>query len=389
MRRLQKLISRAGVAAAMLALAGAGAAAAPGAGTPPARPAVTQDWFYIGGHYIETPGGTVLTGQMYTQVISPQHVTHRYPIVLIHGGGGTGATYEKTADGRPGWAYDYARRGFRVYVVDQPARGRSIQDVTIDGKVTRDTVKSVEQRLTIPETFNLWPQAKLHNQWPGTGKPGDPAFDGFLATRVTSLADNGTMEELTTAAMVKLLEKIGPAIVQTHSQAGTYGWRIADARPNLVKALIQVEPNGPPYKETTYVGPPDYFGPETVGRPWGLTNGPITYAPTVTDPATDLTFVQQDRADGPGLVKCWLQAAPAHQMPVLAKATVLMLTTEASYHAPYDHCTSHYLTQAGVKHDWIRLAQIGIHGNAHDMMLEKNSAAIAAVMANWLASKGL
>src|SRR6202035_668598 len=102
----------------------------------------------------------------------------------------------------------------------------------------------------------------------------------------------------TTAAMVKLLEKIGPAIVQTHSQAGTYGWRIADAPPNLVKALIQVEPNGPPYKETTYVGPPDYFGPETVGRPWGLTNGPITYAPAVKDPA-ELTFVQEEKAAGP------------------------------------------------------------------------------------------
>ena len=42
-----------------------------------------------------------------------------------------------------------------------------------------------------------------------------------------------------------------------------------------------------------------------------------------------------------------------------------------------------------MKHDWIRLAPIGIHGNAHDMMLEKNSAAISAVMANWLVSEKL
>jgi hypothetical protein len=78
-----------------------------------------------------------------------------------------------------------------------------------------------------------------------------------------------------------------------------------------------------------------------------------------------------------------------HQLPTLQTVKILMITTEASYHAPYDHCTSRYLTQAGVKHDWIRLPQVGIHGNGHDMMLEKNSAAISAVMANWLVAKGL
>jgi pimeloyl-ACP methyl ester carboxylesterase len=368
------------IAAVSLTLAGSTIAAG--------RPVVTQDWFYIGGHYIETPEGQVLTGTMYTQIFTPVKVTHRYPIVLIHGGGGTGATYEKTADGRPGWAYDYAGRGFRVYVVDQPARARSIQDISVDGPVVRDSVKSLEQRLTIPEAFNLWPQAKLHNQWPGTGKPGDKYFDAFIATRAMTLADNATMEALTTSAMIALLDRIGPAIVETHSQSGTTGWRIADARPKLVKALIQVEPNGPPYKETSYVGPPDYFGPEKVGRPWGLTNGPVHYSPAVADPA-ELTFVQQATADRPDLVKCWLQASPARTLPMLQTVTILMVTTEASYHAPYDHCTSHFLTQAGVKHDWIRLAALGIHGNAHDMMLEKNSAAISNVMANWLVSKGL
>jgi pimeloyl-ACP methyl ester carboxylesterase len=374
------MIFAAFIAAVSLTLSGSALAAG--------RPVVTQDWFYVGGHYIDTPEGQLLTGSMYTQVFTPVKVTHRYPIVLIHGGGGTGATYEKTADGRPGWAYDYAGRGFKVYVVDQPARARSITDASVDGPLVRDSVKSLEQRLTIPETFNLWPQAKLHNQWPGTGRPGDKYFDAFIATRSMTLADNATMEALTTHAMIALLDRIGPAIVQTHSQAGTTGWHIADARPNLVKALIQVEPNGPPYKETTYIGPPDWFGPEKVGRPWGLTNGPVHYSPAVADPA-ELTFVQQAKADRPDLVKCWVQAPPARKLPMLQKVTILMVTTEASYHAPYDHCTSRFLTQAGVKHDWIRLATIGIKGNAHDMMLEKNSAAISNVMANWLVSKGL
>jgi methyl coenzyme M reductase subunit C-like uncharacterized protein (methanogenesis marker protein 7) len=63
---------------------------------------------------------------------------------------------------------------------------------------------------------------------------------------------------------------------------------------------------------------------------------------------------------------------------------ILVLTSEASYHAPYDHCTVKYLRQAGVQPGVIRLADIGIHGNSHVMMLEKNNREIAAVIAGWL-----
>jgi len=63
---------------------------------------------------------------------------------------------------------------------------------------------------------------------------------------------------------------------------------------------------------------------------------------------------------------------------------ILVLTSEASYHAPYDHCTVKYLQQAGVKPTFIRLADLGIHGNSHVMMMEKNNKEIAAVIAKWL-----
>jgi hypothetical protein len=63
---------------------------------------------------------------------------------------------------------------------------------------------------------------------------------------------------------------------------------------------------------------------------------------------------------------------------------ILVITAEASYHAPYDHCTVRYLEQAGVKPTAIRLADRNIRGNSHVMMLEKNNKEIAAVIANWL-----
>jgi len=71
-------------------------------------------------------------------------------------------------------------------------------------------------------------------------------------------------------------------------------------------------------------------------------------------------------------------------LPNLAKVPVLILTGEASYHAAYDHCTVKYLQQAGIPLTWIKLVDVGLRGNGHMMMLEKNNADIAAVMADWL-----
>ena len=106
-------------------------------------------------------------------------------------------------------------------------------------------------------------------------------------------------------------------------------------------------------------------------------------SPPIKD-ASELKMVQQDKAEAPDLVRCYAQAEPARQLPNLQKMPILVLTAEASYHAPYDHCTVNYLRQAGVKPTYIRLADIGIKGNSHVMMLEKNNKEIAAVIAKWL-----
>lgn len=72
-------------------------------------------------------------------------------------------------------------------------------------------------------------------------------------------------------------------------------------------------------------------------------------------------------------------------LPNLQKLPILIPTSEASYHAPYDHCIVRNLEQAGVHPTWIKLADADIRGNGHIMMmLEKNNMEIAAVMAGWL-----
>jgi hypothetical protein len=60
------------------------------------------------------------------------------------------------------------------------------------------------------------------------------------------------------------------------------------------------------------------------------------------------------------------------------------VTAEASYRAVYDHGTSNYLTQAGVSNTFSRLESVGIHGNGHMVMLEKNNLAVAALLQKWL-----
>ena len=71
-------------------------------------------------------------------------------------------------------------------------------------------------------------------------------------------------------------------------------------------------------------------------------------------------------------------------MKNLAGIPMVIVMSEASYHASYDHCTANYLTQAGVRNTMIKLGEAGIHGNGHMMMLEKNSDDIARVMREWL-----
>jgi pimeloyl-ACP methyl ester carboxylesterase len=340
-----------------------------------------QGYFFVGGRYTKTADGQIMTGQMHVQYQIPQNRTQPYPVVMWHGGGQTGTNFMGTPDGRKGWGDYFIERGYAVYIVDQPARARSGFFTEVYGKTRRPNVEAVSSRFTAQELKNQYPQAKLHTQWPGQGVPGDPVFDQFFASQVEGIEDAGVVEELNREAGIALLDKIGPAILLTHSQSGPFGWVLADARSKLVKGILAIEPNGPPFYENTVNGPPDWFKDGALGRPWGITRGPLTFSPAAADPK-DLRMTQQSAPAGPDLVRCWLPS-PARQLPNLQGIPILIVVSEASYHAPYDHCTSEFLKQAGVKHEFVRLTDLHIHGNGHMMMLEKNNLEIAALLANW------
>ena len=119
------------------------------------------------------------------------------------------------------------------------------------------------------------------------------------------------------------------------------------------------------------------------GNEWGPTRSFIHYDPPIKEPS-ELQPVRQEKADGPDLLPCWLQKEPAHKLINLASIPVLNVTGEASYHRPYAHCEAKWLNQAGVKTTFVRLEDVGLPGNGHQMMSEKNSASIAKFFMNWL-----
>src|SRR5215470_16174479 len=198
-----------------------------------------EGYMFAGGKF----NGQTMSGQLYAEFQIPAKQTHPWPIVMIHGGWQTGTNFTGTPDGREGWAQYFLRQGYAVYVVDQPGRGRSSYQPELEGPQVGPDITATQQRFTAPEKFNLWPQAKLHTQWPGTGVQGDSAFDQFFASQVPFVQKPETAQTLSRDAIVALLDRIGPSIVMTHSQSGAYGWPVADARPDLVKALIEVEPS--------------------------------------------------------------------------------------------------------------------------------------------------
>src|SRR5206468_3879857 len=219
----------------------------------------SQGYIFAGGKYVDGPDGKYMSGQAYVEYQIPKNRTHPFPIVMIEGGGQSGSNFTGTPDGREGWAQYFLKRGYAVYVMDQPGRGRSALRADYGDTVQRPT-SWVQQQFTAPERSKLWPQARLHTQWPGTGMAGDPVFDQFYAQQLQAIASFPKQQELNRDAGSALLDKIGPAILLTHSQSGAFGWPIADARPNLVKAIVAVEPSGPPVHDAVFKGAPDWFG---------------------------------------------------------------------------------------------------------------------------------
>jgi pimeloyl-ACP methyl ester carboxylesterase len=345
-----------------------------------------KGFFYAGGEYWGEAGRQVMRGAMYTEVWVPRQIRHPNPIVLFHGNGQTGVDWQQTPDGRAGWAYKLVDEGFVVYMVDYPARGRSMYvplpgpdgKTPIDGNLGIRTALELERIWTNARERGDFPLKMNHTQWPGSGKMGDPIFDTFIRSQVQFAGATG---QLVRPAGVALLEMIGtPVIMFTHSQGGGFGFDITESRPELVRAMVTAEPGGPQFggADTAKVE----AGPRNPNS-WGLTNMRYEYDPPANAPA-DLQVVLEQKSDRPDEVRCWMQVEPARKLAKWQNIRVLAFSANGTYHRVYDPCIPKFLNQAGVKTDFVRLEDAGLRGNSHMMMLERNSDAIIEFVVEWI-----
>src|SRR3954469_22168969 len=316
--------------------------------------------FWVGTERVSGPAGTAPYGRMYVEWLAPVEVTKPYPVVLVHGGGGQGTDYLGTPDGRTGWATQLVEDGYAVYVVDRPGHGRSPLDPAVLGEIGPSfPYEALPAIFVSPQGTH--PTAHLHSQWPGSRDPdSDEALDQFMSATGPMLRDFPAAQALEGGRAAELLDRTGPAIVVANSAGGPCAFLAADARPGLVAALLALDPIGPPFAALPPLG---------VTLSWGLTAAPMTFDPPVSDPAE--------------------LGGASRALPNLQGFPIAVVTGEASRFVHFDEQIVEFLRDPGCDVERVRLADQGVHGNGHGMMLERNNREALGVLLGWLEARGL
>jgi len=165
--------------------------------------------------------------------------------------------------------------------------------------------------------------------YPGVQFPTD-SYEQFMKQGVPRWV---TTDDQIIAAYIELVDKVCPCVVLVHSQAGSFGFKVAQARPDKIKALVLAEPSATGDKDKVA----------------SLKNIPmaIVYGDNAKDHPR-WGKIRQNVVDFAAQIK-----------------------------------------QAGGSVDVIDLPDVGIKGNTHMMMMDKNSDQVAEVIQKWLAGKGL
>ena len=103
------------------------------------------------------------------------------------------------------------------------------------------------------------------------------------------------------------------------------------------------------------------------------------YEPPVADPSEFQLVIDESKP-----VPEALQAEPARTLPNLARVPIAIVTAEASPFTYFDGHLKAFLDQTGCNSTVMRLADHGIHGNGHGMMLERNNAEVLSVIEGWM-----
>jgi len=279
------------------------------------------------------PNGVYQVEQMYVQYFIPQTQRGALPLLMWHGGGLSGVTYETTPDGREGWLNYFVKKGWAVYNSDAVERGRSgwaMYPDVFKGEPVFLTKENPFERVRIgagPGSYSKDPPKMT--LMPGSQFPAE-GYDNFTKQGVPRWT---TTDEAIIAAYIELVDRVCPCVVLIHSQSGQFGQKVAQARPDKVKALVMVEPAG-------------LGDPKLVER---LKDVPML--------ALYGDYIEQDSR--------WPKIR-ANQISFLERVRA-----------------------GGGRYDVIDLPKIGIRGNSHMILMDRNSDQVAGVIQGWLAKLGL
>lgn len=327
---------------------------------------VDQGSFMVGGSVIRAPGtfdperfpatpdGQTFHGDhAYVQYQVPANA-RALPLVMWHGGGQFSKTWETTPDGREGFQTIFLRRGWPVYILDQPRRGRA-------GRSTEGiTITPTPAEMGIFSTFRLgvWP-----NFFPGVSFSRDPeALNQYWRQQTPNTGPSGVAErDLITDPVAALFNKIGPGVLLTHSASGILGWLTAMKSSN-VKAIISYEPAGFAFPEGEV--PP----PVVTAR--GTTSGTAVSA-----------------ADFAKLTKIPIQIVMGDYFPT---SPSLVSGLDLWYRVGI--MAAHFrdaVNRHGGNVTLVYLADVGLRGNTHFPFSDLNNLQVADLLSKYLREQGL
>jgi pimeloyl-ACP methyl ester carboxylesterase len=351
-------------ALAAMTLTSLAACTTPTGGFDSSSPLVIQEQgsFAVGGTVMRTPGaydnnhptsaGQTFHGDhLYAFYQVPQN-PRPLPIVMLHGAFQSARSWESTPDGREGFQTIFLRKGFPVYLADQPRRGRA------GNSTVAATIEPTPFDQLFFDQFRLgkWPHYFDNAQF--DRKP--EALDQFLrsVTPNTGPYDAGVISD----AMAALFDKTGPGILFSHSQAGGPGWLTAIKSRN-VKGIVALEPGSGfifPEGEAPEAMPSaaGTLTPEIVPLAdfQKLTRIPIVIYYGDNFPVEPTTERGQDNwRVRLGMARLWVAAINRH----------------------------------GGDAQLVHLPEIGIQGNTHFLMSDLNNIQIADLVSRFLADKKL
>lgn len=228
------------LAGAVLAAASAGTVNAQAAGQAPLM-IQQQGSLAVGGTVVRSTGtyeagnplspGQTLHGDHARVFYQVPVNARKLPLILWHGFGQFGKTWETTADGREGFQTLFLRQRYPVYVVDQPRRGGAARG-TVPGSIS---AAPDDQRW-----FNMFRLGRWPVFFPNAQFSRDPeALNQYFRQMVP---DTGPFDaNVATDAVSALFDRLGPSILVTHSHSGGLGWTVAMNNPR-VRAIVSYEP---------------------------------------------------------------------------------------------------------------------------------------------------